>query len=440
MFKTLVDGFSSVLNSIKGKASIQEKDLDKVILSVKESLLEADVHYDVVEKFLEDVKTKAIGKEIHKALSPAQEITKIINSTLVELLGRDTSSLSLNEDPSIIMLVGLQGSGKTTSSVKLAKYLKDNKNKNPLLVGIDFNRPAAVEQLEILSSKAIVDFYKPDTKRISKVLKNAKKQAQENSNDVIIIDTAGRLHIDKDLMNELKDVKKAFKPSEILLVADSMLGRDAVNVAKEFDETLSLTGFILSKLDSDTRGGVCLSLNYITKKPIKFMGLGEKIDEFEVFHPDRVVSRILDFGDMMTLIEKAERQFDEKEKEKLEKKLKKNQFDIEDFLSQIKQIKKMGSVESLMSMIPGVSGMMSKVKNLAPPDEELKKIEAIIQSMTKYERQNPSIIKNSRRQRIAKGSGTNIKDVNKFLKQFDNMKKMMKNLPKSGISGLSMFK
>jgi signal recognition particle subunit SRP54 len=334
------------------------------------------------------------------------------------------------------MLVGLQGAGKTTTTVKLAKYLKEKKSKNPIVVGVDFNRPAALEQLSILSKENNINVFESESKRISRVVKDALNFAEKNSNDVLIIDTAGRLHIDKELMSELKDLKKGFNPSEILLVVDSMVGKESVNIANEFNNLLDINGFILSKMDSDVKGGAALSLFSATKKPIKFIGLGEKADALELFYPDRIASRILDLGDILTLIEKAENSFSEKEKERLEKKIRKNTFDIEDFLTQIKQIKKMGSLDSIISMIPGISGLTSKIKNMAPAEEEFKKIEAIINSMTKKERSEPSIINGSRRKRIAIGSGTSINDVNKFLKQFDNMKKMMKYLPKTGMPGI----
>ncbi|MBN1114315.1 MAG: signal recognition particle protein [Oligoflexia bacterium] len=440
MFENLVNGFNSVFSKIKGTARIREKELENVLEDLKLSLLDADVHYDVVDSFLDIVREKAAGAEIHKALSPVQQILKIVSQALTELLGSKSSSLRLSGSPAVIMLVGLQGAGKTTTAVKLAKYLKDQDKKEPLLVGVDFNRPAALEQLRMLGQGNGINVYTPEVKKASKALKEALKYASINRNDVIIIDTAGRLHIDRELMNELGDLKSAFKPSEILLVADSMLGRSAVDVAKEFDSLLDLSGYILTKMDSDTRGGAVLSLFNTTKKPIKFMGFGEKATELEVFHPERVVSRILDLGDMMTLIEKAEKTFDKEEAAKLEKKLRKNTFDIEDFLNQIKQIKKMGSMESLLGLIPGFSGLKGKLGSLTPPDEELKKIEAIICSMTRRERQLPDIINGSRRKRIAAGSGTSINDVNRFVKQFNDMKKLMKHLPKSGFPDLGMLR
>jgi len=438
MFNNLVSSFSSIFSRLSRTSVIKGKDLDSVIEELKLSLLDADVHYDVVNEFLRDVRVKAEGADVHKALSPAQQILKIVNQSLTSILGSKSSSISLSGTPAVIMLVGLQGSGKTTTAVKLAKHLKEKMNRSPLVVGVDFNRPAAVEQLKILARENNIDFFEGETRSSQKAVKEARDSASKNHNDTLIIDTAGRLHIDKELMNELKELKSAFNPSEILLVVDSMIGQDAVNVAREFDSLLNINGFILTKLDSDARGGAALSLFHTTKKPIKFIGHGEKCDALEVFHPERIASRILDLGDVMTLIERSEEQFDKKEAEKLQKKLKKSGFDIEDFLGQIKQLKKLGSMESLLSMVPGFAGMKGKLKGLTPPDEELKKIEAIIQSMTVKERQQPEIINGSRRKRIALGSGTSVADVNKFLKSFDDMKKLMKGLPKAGFSGLGI--
>ena len=439
MFNNLIKGFNSVFDKLKKPGNIREKDLDLVFSDLRNSLLDDDVHYDVVEDFLKAVREECVGQNIHKALSPSQQILKIIQEKLTQILGSKSSELKLKSSttkPSVVMLVGLQGSGKTTTSVKLAKYLKEQKNKKPLLIGVDFNRPAAVEQLKILSSSSGIDFCDTEVKKASRAVKEALSLAEKNNNDVIIIDTAGRLHIDKELMRELSDLKEKFTPDEILLVVDSMIGRSAVDVAKEFNQVIDLTGYTLTKLDSDTKGGAALSLFHTTQKPIKFMGFGEKTTELEVFHPERIASRILDLGDMMTLIEKAQGQFDKEEAVKLQKKFKKNSFDIEDFQAQIKQLKKLGSLSGLMKMIPGVSGMMSKINNLTPPDDELKKIEAMINSMTIKERQNPELINGSRRKRIAEGSGTSVNDVNKFLKSFDQMKKLMKHLPKTGFPDL----
>jgi signal recognition particle subunit SRP54 len=445
LFNNLIKGFNSVVDKLKRPGNIRERDLEQVFVDLRASLLDADVHYDVVEDFLKLVKQESLGQDIHKALSPSQQILKIIHQKLTQILGSKSSELrlkpsgSIQKDgiaPSVIMLVGLQGSGKTSTSVKLAKYLREQKKKNPLLVGVDFNRPAALEQLKVLADSNNIDLCNAVVKKASGAVKEAVSLAKQNNNDLIIIDTAGRLHIDKDLMQELSDLKEKFTPDEILLVVDSMIGRTAVDVAKEFNQALDITGYILTKLDSDAKGGAALSLFHTTQKPIKFMGFGEKMTEIEVFHPDRIASRILDLGDVLSLIEKAQGHFDKEEAIRLEKKLKKNGFDIEDFQAQIKQLKKLGSLSGLMKMIPGVSGMMNKINNLTPPDDELKKIEAMINSMTIKERRNPDLINGSRRKRIAQGSGTSVNDLNKFLKSFDQMKKLMKHLPKSGFPDL----
>ncbi|MFH1223974.1 MAG: signal recognition particle protein [Pseudomonadota bacterium] len=440
MFNNLVSSLSNIFSKLTRSGVLKSGDLDSLINDLRTSLIDADVHHDVVNEFLKVVRERAEGAEIHKALSPAQQFLKIVNKTLTEILGGNASPINLSGAPAVIMLVGLQGSGKTTTAVKLAKYLKEKMGRNPILVGMDFNRPAAVEQLKILARENRIDFFEGETRNAAKnaehSVKEAKLTASKNNNDTLIIDTAGRLHIDKELMDELKELKKTFNPGEILLIADSMLGQDAVNVAREFDSLLNINGFILTKMDSDARGGAALSLFHTTKKPIKFIGQGEKIDALDVFHPDRVASRILDMGDVLTLIERAEENFDKKEAEKLQAKLKKSGFDIEDFLAQIKQLKKLGSMETLLSMVPGFSGITGKLKGLTPPDDELKKIEALIQSMTVKERQHPEIINGSRRKRIALGSGVSVNDVNKFLKSFDSMKKLMKGLPKGGFSGL----
>jgi signal recognition particle subunit SRP54 len=445
MFESLRNGINSVFNKLRGTTRIGEKELDQILEDLKRSLYEADVHYDVVNQFLKQVKEQALGQEVHKALSPTQQILKIVHASLTSLLGENQAPITLKEAPAVIMLVGLQGAGKTTTSVKLARNIKSKMGRNPLLLGVDFNRPAAVEQLNILSQNNGLPVFQASQGGLFKTtprsaVKEAIKYAEKNNHDTIIIDTAGRLHIDTDLMNELKELKALTSPSEILLVADSMMGQDAVNVAKEFDSLLDLSGFILTKMDSDTRGGSALSLYYTTRKPVKFIATGEKIDEFEAFYPDRVASRILDLGDLLSLVEKAQDTFDQKEAEKLEKKIRSNEFTLDDFLSQMKQIKKLGSIESIMSMIPGLGGLSSKLKGMAPPEQELKKIEAMINSMTTKERRQPAIINGSRRKRIAMGSGTSIPDLNKFLKQFENMKKMMKHLPKGRIPDLGLLR
>lgn len=440
MFDSLMKKFRGVFEGIAKRGVLSEKDLSSAMEDLKKSLLDADVHYDAVNAFVDEIRENAIGAQIHKALSPSEQLTKIVYKSLTDILGGNSKSIELDGSPAMIMLVGLQGSGKTTTSVKLAKHIKEKMGRSPMVVGVDFNRPAALEQLAIFSKQYNIASYTERAKSAVEAVKKAKEQAKKDNNDVIIIDTAGRLHIDTELMNELKELKSAYSPSEILLVIDSMIGRDAVNVAKEFDSLLDLNGFILTKLDSDARGGAALSLYKAIGKPVKFAGVGEKGDAFEPFYPDRMASRILDLGDVMTLIERAQENYDHKEAERLEKKLKKNEFDIEDFLAQIQQIKKLGSLESIMSFMPGFSALKGKLKGLTPPDKELRKIEAIIASMTMKERQTPNIIDGNRRKRIAQGSGTSVNDVNKFLKSFDDMKKLMKSLPKSGFSGLGIPK
>lgn len=440
MFDSLIKKFRGVFEGIAKRGVLSEKDLSEALETLKTSLLDADINYDTVNDFIDEIRQKAIGAQIHKALSPSEQLTKIVHESLTSILGENTSPITFKGSPSYIMLVGLQGSGKTTTSVKLAKYIKEKMGRSPLVVGVDFNRPAALEQLSVFAKQYGIESYTELAKSAVSAIKNAKDVAAKNNNDVIIIDTAGRLQIDADLMSELKELKDKFSPSEILLVVDSMIGRDAVNVAKEFNSLLDLSGFVLTKLDSDARGGAALSLYKTTGKPIKFAGTGEKADAFEPFYPDRMASRILDMGDVMTLIEKAQSSYDQKESERMEKKLRKNDFDIEDFLAQIQQLKKIGSMESLLSFMPGFSAMKGKLKGLTPPDTELRKIEAIIRSMTKKERQVPDIINGNRRKRISLGSGTSVNDVNKFLKSFNDMKKLMKSLPKSGFSGLGLPK
>jgi signal recognition particle subunit SRP54 len=440
MFDSLMKKFRGVFEGIARRGVLTETDLETALNELKSSLLDADVHYDTVNEFIKEVQQKALGAKIHKALSPSEQLTKIVHQTLTDILGTANSPLELKGTPSIIMLVGLQGSGKTTTAVKLAKHIKQKMGRSPMVVGVDFNRPAALQQLAFFAQNNDIAHYTQASKSAIESVKKAKEQAKINNNDVIIIDTAGRLQIDAVLMNELKELKNEYTPSEILLVVDSMIGRDAVNVAKEFNSLLDLSGFILTKLDSDAKGGSALSLYKSIAKPIKFAGIGEKADALEMFYPDRMASRILDLGDIMTLIEKAQHSYDEKEAQRLEKKLKKNEFDIEDFLAQIQQLKKLGSMESLLSFMPGFSALKGKLKGLTPPDKELKKIEAIISSMTIKERQTPNIINGNRRKRIALGSGTTVNDVNKFLKSFDDMKKLMKSLPKSGFSGLGIPK
>ncbi len=438
MFDQLSDRLNKVVKYLKGQGKIRESNIEEALREVRISLLEADVHYDVVKKFIEDVKQKALGQEVIGSLTPAQQFIKIVYDELVELMGGETSLISISvSPPAVIMLVGLQGSGKTTTAAKLAMFLKKKHKRSPLLVPLDVRRPAAIEQLKVLGKKAKIPVYDTDpSKDPVEIAQEAKEYALMRGYDTVIFDTAGRLHVDDELMEELEKIKEATDPVEVLLVADAMTGQDAVNIATEFDERLDLTGIVLTKVDGDTRGGAALSIKAVTGKPIKFAGTGEKLEDLEVFHPDRIASRILDMGDILTLVEKAQEAVDQEKAAKLAQKMLKNEYTLEDFLEHIQQIKKMGPLEDLLKMIPGAKQMMRQVKNAIPPDKELKKIEAIILSMTREERNNPSIINGSRRQRIARGSGTSVQDVNKVLKSFVEMRKLMRRINKKGFKGI----
>ncbi len=438
MFDQLSDRLNKVVKYLKGQGKIRESNIEEALREVRISLLEADVHYDVVKKFIEDVKQKALGQEVIGSLTPAQQFIKIVYDELVELMGGETSLISISvSPPAVIMLVGLQGSGKTTTAAKLAIFLKKKHKRSPLLVPLDVRRPAAIEQLKVLGKKAKIPVYDTDpSKDPVEIAQEAKEYALMRGYDTVIFDTAGRLHVDDELMEELEKIKEATDPVEVLLVADAMTGQDAVNIATEFDERLDLTGIVLTKVDGDTRGGAALSIKAVTGKPIKFAGTGEKLEDLEVFHPDRIASRILDMGDILTLVEKAQEAVDQEKAAKLAQKMLKNEYTLEDFLEHIQQIKKMGPLEDLLKMIPGAKQMMRQVKNAIPPDKELKKIEAIILSMTREERNNPSIINGSRRQRIARGSGTSVQDVNKVLKSFVEMRKLMRRINKKGFKGI----
>ncbi len=397
---------------------------------VKLALLEADVSYKVVKDFIGKVSERAVGTDVLTSLTPAQQVIKIVNEELVALMGNHNARIEFpSTGPCIIMMCGLQGSGKTTHAAKLAKHFKDN-GKRPLLVACDVYRPAAINQLQVVGDKAGVKVFEMGQINPVTIAKQAVKHATEHGNDIVILDTAGRLHIDEELMDELRRIKEETTPHEIMLVVDAMTGQDAVNVAQSFDDALGITGVLMSKLDSDTRGGAALSVLAVTGKPIKFVGMGEKLDEFEQFHPDRMASRILGMGDMLTLIERAQNSIDEKEAERLARKLKEEKtFDMEDLLEQMQQIKKMGSLKQIMSMLPGVG---DKIKDMDIDDHQLTRIEAMITSMTPAERAKPSIINPSRKKRIAAGSGNSVPDVNRLLKQFDEMQKMMKQM---GITG-----
>ena len=423
------DGLSSRLQEItrklKGKARITEDDLKEVLREVKLALLEADVNFKIVKEFIKVIEEKALGQDVLKSLTPGQQVIKIVKDELVALLGGEESKINFTPNPpTVIMLVGLQGSGKTTTAGKLANIIR-KQGKKPLLVACDVYRPAAIKQLQVVGKQLDIPVYvNENTKDVVLIAKQAMSIAISKLNDVIIIDTAGRLQIDEELMQELKNLKSGVKPHEILLVVDSMTGQDAVNIADTFNKELGIDGIVLTKLDGDTRGGAALSVKKITGRPIKFAETGEKLSDIEVFHPERMASRILGMGDVLSIIEKAEETLDLEEAAKLEKKLKKQNFDLDDYLSQLRQMKKMGSFSSILKMLPG----MNKLKDIEVDDKEFVKIEAIICSMTKEERRNPKVLNGSRRLRIAKGSGTTVEQINKFMKSFELTQKMMKEM------------
>ena len=423
MLENLGNRFQDIFKKIRGHGRLSESNIKDALREVKMSLLEADVNYKVVKDFTNKISEKAIGTEVIRGINPAQQFIKLVNDELVELLGGTSSKLTKGlRNPTIIMLAGLQGAGKTTFAAKLAKFLK-KQNEKLLLVGVDVYRPAAIKQLQVLGQQIGVDVYSEEnSKDVVGIATRAIEKAKEINATYMIVDTAGRLHVDETLMEELKELKKAIKPQEILLVVDAMIGQDAVNLAESFNNALSVDGVILTKLDGDTRGGAALSIKAVVGKPIKFIGVGEKLNDIEIFHPDRLVSRILGMGDVVSLVEKAQEVIDENEAKSLEEKIKSQKFDLNDFLKQLQTIKRLGSLGGILKLIPG----MPKIDDLAPAEKEMKKVEAIIQSMTKEERKKPDILKASRKIRIAKGSGTEVSDVNKLLKQFDQMKSMMK--------------
>ncbi|MBP2027817.1 signal recognition particle subunit SRP54 [Acetoanaerobium pronyense] len=426
IFEGLAEKLQNTLKNLKGKGKLTEKDVEAAMREVKLALLEADVHYKVVKDFVKKVKERSIGAEVLESLTPGQQVIKIVNEELSELMGGVQSKLNLSsKPPTVIMLVGLQGAGKTTTAGKLALNLK-KQGKQPMLIACDIYRPAAIKQLEVVSEKAGAVFFSDEgNKDAVDIAKKGLEKAKTLGYDIVIVDTAGRLHIDENLMEELSSIKKNVKPHEILLVVDSMTGQDAVNIAQSFDDTLGIDGVILTKLDGDTRGGAALSIKAVTQKPIKFAAIGEKLEDLEPFYPDRMASRILGMGDVLSLIEKAQGAFDEKSAKAMQDKIKSSDFTFDDFLEQMQQVKKMGPLKDLIQMIPGVS-QMKGIKDIDIDDKELVRVEAIIQSMTKQERQNPSIINASRRKRIAKGSGNEVSQVNRLLKQFEESKKMMK--------------
>lgn len=425
-FEGLTGRLQATFNKLRGKGKVTEEDVKITMREVRLALLEADVNYKVVKDFIARVKERAVGQEVLKSLTPGQQVIKVVNEELTDLMGGTQSKLVIaQKPPTIIMMAGLQGAGKTTHTAKLAKYLL-KQNKQPLLVAADIYRPAAIKQLQVLGEQLDVPvFSQGDKVSPVEIAKNSLEYAKEQNRDVVIIDTAGRLHIDDTLMDELMQIRDNVNPTEILLVVDAMTGQDAVNVAQSFHEKLQLSGIVLTKLDGDTRGGAAISVKAVTGCPIKFVGMGEKLDLLEPFHPDRMASRILGMGDVLTLIEKAQANVDEEKARELEKKIRKAEFTFEDFLDQLEQLKKMGPLEDVLGMIPGMNKVKG-LKNMKVDDKQLSHVEAIIHSMTKQEKEHPEILNASRRRRIAQGSGTTIQDVNRLLKQFEDMKKMMK--------------
>lgn len=434
MFDNLSDKLLGSLKKLRGQGKITETNIQDAIKEIRLSLLEADVNFKVVKQFVDRVKEKALGQEVLGQVTAGQQFVKIVHDELVQILGGNAEELNVRGKPSVIFLVGLQGAGKTTTAAKLAKYVRTKLSKKPGLVPADIYRPAAIDQLKTLAGQLQVPVFNSSVSmKPEEILTQSKKWAEENMVEVVIVDTAGRLQIDDQLMTELSRLKEIWEPKEILLVADAMLGQQSVNVAEGFHQRLGLTGLVLTKVDGDARGGAALSIRQATGVPIKFLGIGEKTDALEVFHPDRLAGRILDMGDVLSLVEKAQEVIDEKSARESAKKMAKNQFTVEDFLQQIQMMKKLGGMESLMKMIPGMGQAMKQMKDMAPADKELKKIEAIIRSMTPGERHNHIILNGSRRLRIAKGSGTQVSDVNKFIKQFEDAKKMMSQMMKMGL-------
>ncbi len=424
MFESLSERLDKAFKIIKGQGYITEINIAETMKEVRKALLDADVSYKIAKEFTDNVKQKALGMNVLKAVSPSQLMVKITYDELIELMGKTAEDINVKSNPSIILMAGLQGSGKTTHSAKLALLLKNKRGKKPLLVAGDVYRPAAIDQLKVLGEQIGVDVFTiPDSKKPVQIAKEAVKYAKEWGHNVVIVDTAGRLAIDQEMMEEIGNIKEAVNPHEILFVVDAMTGQDAVNTAKAFNDKLNFDGVILTKMDGDTRGGAALTIRSVVQKPIKFIGTGEKMDALDIFHPDRLAERILGMGDIRSFVEKAQSQFDEEEAAKLQKKLAKNQFDLNDFLAQIQQIKKMGNIKDLMGMIPGMGKM---VKDMDIDDDAFKEVEAIIRSMTPAERKNPDILNGSRKKRIASGSGTDIQEVNKLVKQFEDTRKMMK--------------
>ena len=437
MFENLSDRLERSFKILKGEGKITEINVAETLKDVRRALLDADVNYKVAKTFTDTVKQKAMGMNVLTAVKPSQLMVKIVHDELTELMGGKAVELKLEGRPAIILMSGLQGSGKTTFSGKLANLLKTRQHKNPLLVACDVYRPAAIEQLKVVGQSVGVEVYAEEgNKNVVEIANNAIRKAKQEGFNVVIVDTAGRLAVDEEMMQEIETLKKAINPDETLFVVDSMTGQDAVNTAKEFNDRLDFDGVVLTKLDGDTRGGAALSIRTVVTKPIKFVGTGEKMEAIDVFHPERMADRILGMGDVVSLVERAQMQFDEEEAKRLEKKIRKNKFDFNDFMNQIQQIKKMGNIKDLASMIPGVG---KAIKDVDIDDDAFKGIEAIINSMTPKERQNPDIINQSRRQRIAKGSGTKLEDVNRLLKQFDQTRKMMKMVSGMGNSRMAQM-
>ena len=443
MFENLSERLDSAFKQLKGEGRISEINIASTVKEIRRALVDADVNYKIAKEFTDKVKDKAMGEKVLTAVSPGQLMVKIVKDELAELMGGTEKELDLSEKPTIILIAGLQGSGKTTFSGKLANFLKSKKGMNPLLVAGDIYRPAAIDQLKVLGEQIKVPVYsEPENKNAVEIAQNALAHAKQNGNKVIIIDTAGRLAVDEVMMTEVANIKKSVQPQEILFVVDSMTGQDAVNTAKAFNDRLDFTGVVLTKLDGDTRGGAALSIKYTVDKPIKFVSMGEKLDTLDVFYPERMAQRILGMGDITTLVERAQAQFDEAQAKKLEKKIRQNKFDFEDFKEQLQQIKKMGNLKDLLGMIPGIG---KAIKDIDISDDAFKGIEAIINSMTPFERNNPDVIDGSRRKRIAKGSGKDIAEVNAFMKQFDQMRQMMGQMgkmkgmmPGMGMPGMPM--
>jgi len=436
MFESLSDKLESAFKSLKGQGRITELNIASTVKEIRRALVDADVNYRIAKEFTDRVKDKAMGEKVINAISPGQLMTKIVKDELADLMGGQESSFNAKGNPAVILIAGLQGSGKTTFSGKLANYLKTRRGLSPMLVAADIYRPAAMEQLKVLGEQIGVDVYvEEENKNAVSIVQNAVKEAKSKNKNVVIIDTAGRLAIDEAMMTEVANIKNAVNPNEILFVVDSMTGQDAVNTAKAFNDRLDFSGVVLTKLDGDTRGGAALSIKYTVNKPIKFASSGEKMDTLDVFYPERMAQRILGMGDITSLVEKAQEQFDEEQAKKLESKIRKNKFDFSDFKQQLEQIKKMGNLKDLMGMIPGVG---KQIKDIDISDDSFKGIEAMINSMTPKERANPDLIDGSRRKRIAKGSGKDISEVNAFMKQFEQMRDMMKNMNKMNMFGKMM--